>query len=153
MSVEIGRQNITILFWKQRGCTASFLGIHKWEPVIYIGFSPALHLQCNGKNVIAYGTISTFKLFIIDFMLYSFVVQLRTPSSTSNGCWRSRRRGWPLAPSSWPFTSTRPGPRLAGSKTATQWRYTVQVFLFSICVPMTIVICCTKELIVKWDTI
>jgi hypothetical protein len=23
----------------------SFLGIHKWEPDIYIGFSPALHLQ------------------------------------------------------------------------------------------------------------
>jgi hypothetical protein len=26
--------------------TVSFLGIHKWEPAIYIGFSPALHLQC-----------------------------------------------------------------------------------------------------------
>ncbi len=26
--------------------TVSFLGIHKWEPDIYIGFSPALHLQC-----------------------------------------------------------------------------------------------------------
>ncbi len=25
--------------------TISFLGIHKWEPDIYIGFSPALHLQ------------------------------------------------------------------------------------------------------------
>jgi hypothetical protein len=25
--------------------TVSFLGIHKWEPDIYIGFSPALHLQ------------------------------------------------------------------------------------------------------------
>ncbi len=24
----------------------SFLGIHKWEPAIYIGFSPSLHLQC-----------------------------------------------------------------------------------------------------------
>jgi hypothetical protein len=24
----------------------SFLGIHKWEPDIYIGFSLALHLQC-----------------------------------------------------------------------------------------------------------
>jgi hypothetical protein len=23
----------------------SFLGIHKWEPGIYTGFSPALHLQ------------------------------------------------------------------------------------------------------------
>ncbi len=27
--------------------TVSFLGIHKSEPDIYIGFSPALHLQCN----------------------------------------------------------------------------------------------------------
>ncbi len=26
--------------------TVSFLGIHKWEPDIYIGFSPAFHLQC-----------------------------------------------------------------------------------------------------------
>ncbi len=24
----------------------SFLGINKWEPAIYIGFSPVLHLQC-----------------------------------------------------------------------------------------------------------
>jgi hypothetical protein len=27
--------------------TASFLGIQKWEPDIYIGFSSALHLQCS----------------------------------------------------------------------------------------------------------
>jgi hypothetical protein len=45
MSVEIGRQNIIILFWKKGGCTVSFLGIHEWEPDIYNGFSPALHLQ------------------------------------------------------------------------------------------------------------
>jgi len=29
--------------------TVSFLGIHKRDPDIYIGFSPALHLQC-GTN-------------------------------------------------------------------------------------------------------
>jgi hypothetical protein len=28
----------------------SFPGIHKWEPDIYIGFSPALHLQCVMKE-------------------------------------------------------------------------------------------------------
>ncbi len=28
------------------GITVSYLGIHKWEPAIYIGFSPVLHLQC-----------------------------------------------------------------------------------------------------------
>jgi hypothetical protein len=27
--------------------TVSFLGVHKLEPDIYIGFSPALHLQCS----------------------------------------------------------------------------------------------------------
>ncbi len=32
--------------------TASFLGIHKWEPDIYIGFSPALHLQCTLLSLI-----------------------------------------------------------------------------------------------------
>jgi hypothetical protein len=42
MTVGIGRQNIIILFWKVE-ITVSFLGIHKWEPDIYIGFSPALH--------------------------------------------------------------------------------------------------------------
>jgi hypothetical protein len=26
--------------------TFSFLGIHKWEPDIYFGFSPVIHLQC-----------------------------------------------------------------------------------------------------------
>ncbi len=26
--------------------TVSFLGVHKWEPDIYIGLSLALHLQC-----------------------------------------------------------------------------------------------------------
>jgi hypothetical protein len=35
----------------------SVLGIHKWEPVIYIGFSPALHLQCK-----AYLHIRTTKI-------------------------------------------------------------------------------------------
>jgi hypothetical protein len=36
MSIGIGRQNIIILFWKQEGCTVSFLGILKWEPVTFI---------------------------------------------------------------------------------------------------------------------
>ena len=35
-----------ILFWKLE-VTVSFLGTHKWEPDIYIGFSSALHLQCS----------------------------------------------------------------------------------------------------------
>jgi hypothetical protein len=42
MSVGTGRQNIIILL----EITVTFLGIHKWEPDIYIGFSPVLHLQC-----------------------------------------------------------------------------------------------------------
>jgi hypothetical protein len=29
--------------------TVLFLGIHKWKLGIYIGFSPALHLQCNSS--------------------------------------------------------------------------------------------------------
>jgi hypothetical protein len=33
--------------------TVLFLGIHKWEPDIYIGFSLALHLQC---GVYVHGT-------------------------------------------------------------------------------------------------
>jgi hypothetical protein len=30
--------------------TVSFLGIQKWEPDIYIGFSTALHLQAGNHN-------------------------------------------------------------------------------------------------------
>jgi hypothetical protein len=30
--------------------TVSHLGIHKWEPDIDIGFSPAIHLQCGGED-------------------------------------------------------------------------------------------------------
>jgi hypothetical protein len=29
VNVEIGRQNIIIMFWKYQGCEISFLGIHK----------------------------------------------------------------------------------------------------------------------------
>jgi hypothetical protein len=36
-------QHYKILFLE---ITVSLLGTHKWEPAIYIGFSPALHLQC-----------------------------------------------------------------------------------------------------------
>jgi hypothetical protein len=46
MSVGTGRQNIIILFWK------FCLGRHKWETDIYIGFSPAFHLQCSFSSII-----------------------------------------------------------------------------------------------------
>ncbi len=51
---------IIIMLWKKGGCTVSFLGIHKWGPDIYTGFSPALHLQCTEleflKNLWGLGT-------------------------------------------------------------------------------------------------
>jgi hypothetical protein len=31
--------------------TVSFMVIHKWEPDIYIGLSPALHLQCIQQKI------------------------------------------------------------------------------------------------------
>ncbi len=43
MSEETGTQNI---FNSVLEKTVSFLGIHKWEPDIYIWLSLALHLQC-----------------------------------------------------------------------------------------------------------
>ncbi len=48
MIIGVRRQNIIILFGNKEAahCTVSFLRIHKWEPDIYIGFPPALHLQC-----------------------------------------------------------------------------------------------------------
>jgi hypothetical protein len=37
----------------------SFLGIHRLEPDIYIGFSPALHLQCRNKGNIVLSRTGT----------------------------------------------------------------------------------------------
>ncbi len=48
-NVEIGIQNIIILFWKYRGHAVSFLGLHKLALDIYIGFSPALYFQCRER--------------------------------------------------------------------------------------------------------
>jgi hypothetical protein len=47
MIVEIGRQNIIILFLNNeaKAAAVSFSGIHKSEPDIHLEFSPALHLQ------------------------------------------------------------------------------------------------------------
>jgi hypothetical protein len=39
----------TVHFDSALEITVSILGIQKWEPDIYIGFSPALHLQCGIK--------------------------------------------------------------------------------------------------------
>jgi hypothetical protein len=50
MSVGIGRHNMIILFWEKGDCTVSFLGIHKWEPNIYIGFSPCSLTQKYIRN-------------------------------------------------------------------------------------------------------
>jgi hypothetical protein len=46
MSVEsVGRE--TERYNSVLEVTVSFLGIHKWKPAIYIGFSAVLHLQCS----------------------------------------------------------------------------------------------------------
>jgi hypothetical protein len=46
--IGTGRLNIIILF----EITVSFLGIRKWEPDIFIGFSLALHLQCSTRKLV-----------------------------------------------------------------------------------------------------
>jgi hypothetical protein len=48
MRAGIGRQNIIILW----GFTVSFLGIHKWEPDLHIGFSPALYSICSALHTL-----------------------------------------------------------------------------------------------------
>jgi hypothetical protein len=47
MSVGPGKQTIMILLMEIK---VSILRIHKLEPDIYIGFSPALHLKCGAKS-------------------------------------------------------------------------------------------------------
>ena len=45
----------------------SFLGIHKWEPDIYIGFSSALHLKCGRflYSIINFSSIHLVVFFIL----------------------------------------------------------------------------------------
>jgi hypothetical protein len=84
--------------------TISFLGIQKWEPDIYIGFSPALHLQCgfftachytNGDFdwylVYTYQLNSTklptinvlYKLYRVLFLFFPLVSLIHFPSDIS----------------------------------------------------------------------
>ncbi len=42
--------------------TVSFLGIHKWEPGIYVGFSSALYLQCGPCLTCVIALMSVFCL-------------------------------------------------------------------------------------------
>jgi hypothetical protein len=46
MNVELGDRILKFCFGNNEARAVSFLGIHKLKPDIYIGFSPALHLQC-----------------------------------------------------------------------------------------------------------
>ncbi len=48
--------------------SVSFLGIHKWEPDIYIGFSPALDLQCSHCSRTSKKTL--FLLFRIQLFIF-----------------------------------------------------------------------------------
>jgi hypothetical protein len=59
MSVGTGRQNVIILY-----LTVSFLGIHKWEQYIYIGFSPALHLQCIASHTKTLMIVNNCKIIL-----------------------------------------------------------------------------------------
>jgi hypothetical protein len=56
--------------------TVSFLGIHKWQPHIYIEVSPTLHLQCMGNmtqntRLFAY-IIFEFRQTLTGFNHYTF---------------------------------------------------------------------------------
>jgi hypothetical protein len=58
--------HIILLFWNKEA--VSFLGIHKWKPDIFIGFSPALHLhvQCtflNYTNLLINATTKNLETF------------------------------------------------------------------------------------------
>ncbi len=61
--------------------TVSFPGIHKWEPDIYIRFSPALHLQCTVSTVVL-----TLHWFDTSFSMKGQNKERKT-SSTYFGLW------------------------------------------------------------------
>jgi hypothetical protein len=46
----LGEITYKFCFGNKEAAKFSFLGIHKWEPDIYVGFSPALHLQCDAQR-------------------------------------------------------------------------------------------------------
>jgi hypothetical protein len=66
--------DIIILFWKLRGFTVSCLGLHKWEPDIYTGFSPALHLQCCCPPSSARPHINRPFMYHLCFLLYGLII-------------------------------------------------------------------------------
>ena len=48
---SVGEHYNSVLEMRRLYTTVSFLGIHKCEPDMFIGFSPALNLQCKCNNV------------------------------------------------------------------------------------------------------
>jgi hypothetical protein len=67
--------------------TVLFLGIHKGDPDIYIGFSMALHLQCNHEIFVA--GIFTQTGGINLFQIYSYrsiYIERKTVYPFENNC-------------------------------------------------------------------
>ncbi len=73
--------------------TVSFMGIHKWEPYIYIGFSPALHLQCITAKVSSY-IYETSRNWMYSKFTYRHIVQpqVRAHSPAGEGLGESQFR-------------------------------------------------------------
>jgi hypothetical protein len=64
--------------------TVSFLEIHKWEPNIYIGFSPALHLQC---GLCFYSIINFSSIHLLGFLILK-LFQNYTVKIVNGICWK-----------------------------------------------------------------
>ncbi len=81
MNVEIGKQNIIILFWKLWGSAVSFLGIHEVEPDIlyWILAGPSFTVQdsqlsCNTRTL-----IGLFSSIVFESVFFSFSSQILSP--------------------------------------------------------------------------
>ncbi len=48
------------------------MGIHKWEPDIYIGFSPALHLQCSSAALSLFLPLTRYTVLRSILILHKF---------------------------------------------------------------------------------
>jgi hypothetical protein len=140
MSLGIGIQNITILFWKQRGCTVSFLEIHKWEPDNDIGFSPAssFAVQLEKRN-------SVWDYFNIRIVLCCSAAD---PEFYFKRLLKEQEKGLTARPLKLTVHLNQAGAKTRWLKNGNPMTvYSTRILTFNMC---TIVIFCMNEIIAKW---
>jgi hypothetical protein len=81
MNVKIGDRTVKFCFGNNDR-PVSFLGIRQSEPDIYIGFSPALHLQC--KHLWS-ACIIFSRIYFVVFRVFCYELCVKVPGACMGG--------------------------------------------------------------------